>query len=74
VTTAAHPWHVVELTVVDDHTLQRALNDAAAREWSLERIDYIQQTGVRRPVMAFLFFQGPTPPHVPEAAGDESDE
>lgn len=68
---AAHPWHVVELTVVDDQTLQRALNDAADRGWSLDRIDYIQQTGVRRPVMAFLFFQGPTPPQVSEDDGDE---
>lgn len=49
-------YKVVELLTVSDHDLEARLNAAAAEGWSLERIDYVREPGVRRPQMAFLFF------------------
>jgi hypothetical protein len=50
---------VVELMNVTDADLTAALNTAAADGWSLERVDYVRESGIRRPQMAFLFFVRP---------------
>jgi hypothetical protein len=32
-----------------------------AQNWTLDRVDYVKDTGVRRPQMAYLYFTRPTP-------------
>jgi hypothetical protein len=49
-------WHVREVARVDDDELAAEMNAAHLKGWMLQRIDYIREAGVRRPVMAFLFF------------------
>lgn len=49
-------WHVREITRVDNDELASEMNAAQDLGWSLQRIDYVREAGVRRPVMAFLFF------------------
>jgi hypothetical protein len=49
-------WHVREITRVDNDELASEMNAAQDQGWSLQRIDYVREAGVRRPVMAFLFF------------------
>lgn len=53
---------VVELLNVTGDDLAAALNRMSRGGWSLDRIDYIKEPGVRRPQMAFLFFVRETPP------------
>jgi hypothetical protein len=49
-------WHVREIARVDDDELASEMNAAHVKGWLLQRVDYIREAGVRRPVMAFLFF------------------
>ena len=51
----------VELTPVTEETLTNTLNAHAELGWSLNRVDYVKENGVRRPVMAFVFFDRETP-------------
>lgn len=49
-------YRVIEVTPVDESSLEEAVNRQAEQGWELERIEFVQQGGVRRPVMAYLFF------------------
>jgi hypothetical protein len=48
-------YKVVEVSPVDEGALEEALNRWAAEGYRLERLELVQQPGVRRPVMAFVF-------------------
>lgn len=50
---------VVELIKVSDSDIEAILNRLAPDGWVLDRIDYVKEPGVRRPQMAFLFFERP---------------
>ena len=54
-------YKVVEIAKVNDSDLEEVLNQHSAEDWNLDRIDYIMQTGVRRPQMAFVFFSRQRP-------------
>ena len=51
----------VELTPVTSESLTEVLNAHAADGWTLNRVDYVKENGVRRPVMAFVFFECNSP-------------
>lgn len=55
-------YKVVEVTPVDEASLEECVNGLADEGWELDRIEFVQQGGVRRPVMAYLFFVHPSPP------------
>lgn len=57
---------VEELGRVTGEDLAGVVNRRAREGWTLERIDYIKEAGVRRPQMAFVFFSRPAD----EAEGD----
>ncbi len=61
-------WHVIELTRVTDEDLADAMNRSDREGWLLRRVDYVTQPGVKRPVMAFLFFSSPDPADAGEGA------
>jgi hypothetical protein len=61
-------WKVRELQLVTDDAVQALMNAEAAEGWSLERVDYIKEVGVRRPQMAYFFFRRAVPVTSP---GDE---
>lgn len=67
-------WRVRELASVTAEDLQRALNEAASAGWSLERVDYIKEAGVRRPQLAFCYFSRDAAlgPPEPDTAGGPS--
>jgi hypothetical protein len=50
-------FRVIELTRVTDHELQKAIAPLLNDGWELDHIDYIKETGVRRPQMAFVFMR-----------------
>ena len=50
-------FKVVEIAPVDEEKLEKALNEWAARNYELDRLEFVCQPGVRRPVMAYLFFR-----------------
>lgn len=56
------PVKVVETAVVDDHALEKIINEWGEKGYDLENVDYIQNESSRRPVMAFLYFQAPLEP------------
>jgi hypothetical protein len=49
-------YKVIELTVVTDDTIERALNEWAAQGWTLDRIQFVVTDHSRRPSMAFIAF------------------
>ncbi len=52
---------VVEMTRVTDDELTDKLNEMQATNWTLDRVDYVKDTGVRRPQMAYLYFSRTLP-------------
>lgn len=48
-------YRVVEVSPVDEKEIEAALNRALEQGYRLERLEFIQQPGVRRPSMVFLF-------------------
>lgn len=53
---APRDWDVEELVRVTAEDLAQLLQRRSQDGWSLERIDYIKEAGIRRPQMAFVFF------------------
>lgn len=49
-------YKFVELSVVTDDSLERAVNDWVAQGWQLDRIFFVTSEASRRPAMAFLAF------------------
>jgi hypothetical protein len=47
---------VVELSAVDEGTLERTLNDVVAQGWSLDGIQFAMRESSKRPAMAFVLF------------------
>jgi len=50
-------YKVVELPRVTDEDLEAVLAKWTNKGWQLMRIDYQRDPGVRRPLMAFVFFE-----------------
>jgi hypothetical protein len=49
-------YKVVELSVVDEGTLEHAVNEWVSRGWSLEGVQFAMRESSKRPSMAFVFF------------------
>ena len=54
--TLASEYKVVELTTVDEISLETALNDWVRRGWRLDSIQFAMRDSSRRPAMAFVLF------------------
>jgi hypothetical protein len=49
-------YKVVELSTVDEGTLERTINDWVGRDWHLDGIQFAMREASKRPAMAFLLF------------------
>jgi len=64
---------VDELQRVTDADLESLLNRRSREAWTLARIDYIKEPGVRRPQMAFLYFERSRPVEAEDDATPEGE-
>jgi hypothetical protein len=55
---APGPLHykVVELSTVDEGSLERTLNEWTAKGWNLDGVQFAMRESSKRPAMAFVFF------------------
>jgi hypothetical protein len=58
-------YKVVELSHVDEGSLERAVNQAVAAGWTLDGVQFAMRESSKRPAMAFLFFTRPGAPLSP---------
>lgn len=49
-------YKVVELSTVDEGTLERTINDWVGQDWNLDGIQFAMREASKRPAMAFLLF------------------
>jgi len=49
-------YKVVELSTVDEGSLERTFNEWTARGWSLDGVQFAMRESSKRPAMAFVFF------------------
>lgn len=55
-------YKVVELSTVDEGSLERTVNSWTAQGWRLESIQFAMRESSKRPAMAFVFFTRPGAP------------
>jgi len=60
-------YKVVELSTVDEATLETTLNQWVRRGWSVDGIQFAMRESSRRPAMAFVLFTRPGESEAPEA-------
>lgn len=49
-------YKVVELSTVDEGTLERTLNEWSSKGWNLDGVQFAMREASKRPAMAFVFF------------------
>jgi hypothetical protein len=49
-------YKFIELSVVTDETLERAVNEWVSQDWTLEAIRFVTTEHSKRPAMAFVSF------------------
>jgi hypothetical protein len=49
-------YKVVELSTVDEATLERTLNEAVGNGWTLDGVQFAMRESSKRPAMAFVLF------------------
>lgn len=49
-------YKVVELSTVDEGSLERAVNEWTRKGWSLDGVQFAMRESSKRPAMAFVFF------------------
>ncbi|MBI5560668.1 MAG: DUF4177 domain-containing protein [Deltaproteobacteria bacterium] len=49
-------YKVVELSIVTDEELEKAINSAVKQGWALEGIHFAMREASKRPAMAFVLF------------------
>ena len=64
-------YKVVELSVVDEQTLERTLNEWVGEGWRLDGVQFAMRESSRRPAMAFVLFTREAPAGASEAAGGD---
>ncbi len=69
-------YKVVELSAVDEGSLERAINGWVARGWSWDGVQFAMRESSKRPAMAFVFFTREGPLEADEAgrSGEEARE
>ncbi len=55
-------YKVVELSSVDEHSLERTLNEWAPKGWKFDGVQFAMRESSKRPSMAFVFFTREGPP------------
>jgi len=60
-------YKVVELSAVDEGSLERALNEWVSRGWSWDGVQFAMRESSKRPAMAFVFFTREGPAAAEEA-------
>jgi len=55
-------YKVVELSTVDEGSLERSVNTWIAQGWTLESVQFAMRESSKRPAMAFVFFTRPGAP------------
>ncbi|MBJ6762392.1 hypothetical protein JGU66_16605 [Myxococcaceae bacterium JPH2] len=63
-------YKVVELSTVEEGTLERTLNEWTAKGWNLDGVQFAMREASKRPAMAFVFFtrEGAAATHDEDAA------
>lgn len=63
-------YKVVELSTVDEGTLERTVNEWSTKGWTLDGVQFAMRESSKRPAMAFVFFtrEGEAATHDEEAA------
>lgn len=63
-------YKVVELSTVDEGTLERALTEWTGKGWNLDGVQFAMREASKRPAMAFVFFtrEGAPAAHDEDAA------
>ena len=61
-------YKVVELSTVDEGSLERSVNTWIAQGWTLENVQFAMRESSKRPAMAFVFFTRMGEATVEEAA------
>jgi len=64
---------VVELSTVDEGSLEHAVNLWVGQGWTLETVQFAMRESSKRPAMAFVFFTGPGAPAAAEAEGERTE-
>ncbi len=70
VTPRALHYKVVELSNVDEGSLERAMNEWVSRGWTFDGVQFAMRESSKRPAMAFVFFTREGPP-LDERVADE---
>jgi hypothetical protein len=61
-------YKVVELSTVDEGSLEYAVNHWVQQGWSLENVQFAMRESSKRPAMAFVFFTRAGAAEAPAAA------
>jgi hypothetical protein len=66
-------YKVVELSTVDEGSLERTLNEWTPKGWNLDGVQFAMREASKRPAMAFVFFtrEGEAHLHDPEEAREK---
>jgi hypothetical protein len=59
-------YKVVELSTVDEGTLERTANEWSVRGWTLDGVQFAMRESSKRPAMAFVFFTREGEPAAPD--------
>lgn len=62
-------YKVVELSSVDEQSLERTVNTWVRQGWCLENVQFAMRESSKRPAMAFVFFTREGPPAEEAAEG-----
>lgn len=62
-------YKVVELSTVDEGSLEHTVNEWSGQGWNLENVQFAMRESSKRPSMAFVFFTRQGQPEK-EAAGE----
>jgi hypothetical protein len=65
-------YKVVELSTVDEGTLERTVNEWSARGWTLDGVQFAMRESSKRPAMAFVFFTREGEPATQDVEGARS--
>jgi len=60
-------YKVVEVSTVDEGSLERTVNVWVRQGWTLENVQFAMRESSKRPAMAFVFFTRTGEPHPTEA-------
>lgn len=66
-------YKVVELSNVDEHSIERTLNEWVPQGWTFEGVQFAMRESSKRPSMAFVYFTREGAPLVERQAGPDDE-